>query len=95
MHGQFRGFLRDDGCDFEDEGRVVVNMRFYLINFVSVCACMANLVAEKILGASLKEELYRTLKDKFGFNSFRHRQKPAITAILKGMDAFVLMPTGE
>ncbi|KIH49163.1 DEAD/DEAH box helicase [Ancylostoma duodenale] len=38
--------------------------------------------------------MYSTLKEKFGFNSFRHRQKTAITAILLGHDAFVLMPTG-
>ncbi|ETN86575.1 ATP-dependent DNA helicase, RecQ family [Necator americanus] len=68
MHGQFRGFLKDDGDDFEDE--------------------------VGLLGQELRDELYRTLKEKFGFNSFRHRQKTAITAILLGYDAFVLMPTG-
>ncbi|WKY01805.1 hypothetical protein Q1695_015649 [Nippostrongylus brasiliensis] len=68
MHGQFRGFLKDDGDEFEDE----------------VAA----------LGEELRDQLYRTLKDQFGFNSFRHRQKTAITAILLGHDAFVLMPTG-
>ncbi|VDO24170.1 unnamed protein product [Heligmosomoides polygyrus] len=68
MHGQFRGFLKDDGDEFEDE------------------------VAG--LGEELRDEMYKTLKDKFGFNSFRHRQKTAITAILMGHDAFVLMPTG-
>ncbi|VDM75364.1 unnamed protein product [Strongylus vulgaris] len=68
MHGQFRGFLKDDGDEFEDE------------------------VAS--LGQQLRDEMYSTLKEKFGFNSFRHRQKTAITAILLGYDAFVLMPTG-
>ncbi|KHJ77992.1 DEAD/DEAH box helicase, partial [Oesophagostomum dentatum] len=68
MHGQFRGFLKDDGDEFEDD----------------VAA----------LGQQLRDEMYRTLKEKFGFNSFRHRQKTAITAILLGHDAFVLMPTG-
>ncbi|KAE9415098.1 hypothetical protein Angca_002804, partial [Angiostrongylus cantonensis] len=47
------------------------------------------------LGEPLREEVYRTLKEKFGFNSFRHRQKTTITAILLGHDAFVLMPTGK
>ncbi|KAJ1371831.1 Bloom syndrome protein [Parelaphostrongylus tenuis] len=68
MHGQFRGFLKDDGDEFEDD---VV-----------------------LLGEALQEEVYRTLKEKFGFNSFRHRQKTAVTAVLLGYDAFVLMPTG-
>ncbi|RCN48688.1 ATP-dependent DNA helicase, RecQ family [Ancylostoma caninum] len=68
MHGQFRGFLKDDGDEFEDE----------------VAA----------LGQELRDKMYSTLKEKFGFNSFRHRQKTAITAILLGHDAFVLMPTG-
>ncbi|KAK6053879.1 DEAD/DEAH box helicase [Cooperia oncophora] len=68
MHGQFRGFLKDDGDEFEDE----------------VAA----------LGEPLRDVIYKTLKEKFGFNSFRHRQKTAITAIMLGHDAFVLMPTG-
>ncbi|EPB77971.1 ATP-dependent DNA helicase, RecQ family [Ancylostoma ceylanicum] len=68
MHGQFRGFLKDDGDEFEDE----------------VAA----------LGQQLRDKMYSALKEKFGFNSFRHRQKTAITAILLGHDAFVLMPTG-
>ncbi|KJH50977.1 ATP-dependent DNA helicase, RecQ family [Dictyocaulus viviparus] len=68
MHGQFRGFLKDDSDEFEDDVTV--------------------------LGQALHDEMYRTLKEKFGFNSFRHRQKMAIAAILLGYDAFVLMPTG-
>ncbi|CAJ0578234.1 unnamed protein product, partial [Mesorhabditis spiculigera] len=68
MHGQFRGFLKDDSDAFEDEGA--------------------------ILGVDMKQRLYATLKDKFGFNSFRHRQKHAIAAILSNHDVFVLMPTG-
>lgn len=68
MHGQFRGFLKDNSDEFEDE------------------------VA--ILGQKRKNELYAALKNSFGFNSFRHRQKTAVAAILAGHDAFILMPTG-
>uniref|UniRef100_A0A0N4VVB7 Helicase ATP-binding domain-containing protein n=1 Tax=Haemonchus placei TaxID=6290 RepID=A0A0N4VVB7_HAEPC len=68
MHGQFRGFLKDDGDEFENE--------------------------VEALGQELRDRVYKTLKERFGFNSFRHRQKTAITAILLGYDAFVLMPTG-
>ncbi|CAJ0941023.1 unnamed protein product, partial [Mesorhabditis belari] len=48
----------------------------------------------KILGPDLRNRLFASLKEKFGFNTFRHRQKHAITAILTENDAFVLMPTG-
>ncbi|GMS88423.1 hypothetical protein PENTCL1PPCAC_10598, partial [Pristionchus entomophagus] len=68
MHGQFRGFLKDDGDSFEDE--------------------------EKILGRERKQLMYEKLKSVFGHSKFRHRQKTAITAIVSGHDAFVLMPTG-
>ncbi|PIO65646.1 hypothetical protein TELCIR_12667, partial [Teladorsagia circumcincta] len=47
------------------------------------------------LGKELCDKMYKTLKEKFGFSSFRHRQKAAVVAILLGHDAFVLMPTGE
>ncbi|CAI5451678.1 unnamed protein product [Caenorhabditis angaria] len=47
-----------------------------------------------VLGVDLRNKLYATLKSMFGFNQFRHRQKMAITSILKGHDTFVLMPTG-
>uniref|UniRef100_A0A0K0EU43 ATP-dependent DNA helicase n=1 Tax=Strongyloides venezuelensis TaxID=75913 RepID=A0A0K0EU43_STRVS len=39
-------------------------------------------------------EMYKTLKEVFGHNSFRHKQKQAIVASLLGHDVFVLMPTG-
>ncbi|GMR41566.1 hypothetical protein PMAYCL1PPCAC_11761, partial [Pristionchus mayeri] len=68
MHGQFRGFLKDDGDSFEDE--------------------------ERLLGRDRKARMYEMLKSKFGHSTFRHRQKTAITAIVLGYDAFVLMPTG-
>ncbi|PIO59771.1 hypothetical protein TELCIR_18753, partial [Teladorsagia circumcincta] len=45
------------------------------------------------LGKELCDKMYKTLREKFGFNSFRHRQKAAVVAILLGHDAFVLMPT--
>lgn len=38
--------------------------------------------------------MYCTLKNVFGHNDFRLRQKAAIVAILKGFDCFILMPTG-
>uniref|UniRef100_A0A1I7T0U9 ATP-dependent DNA helicase n=1 Tax=Caenorhabditis tropicalis TaxID=1561998 RepID=A0A1I7T0U9_9PELO len=47
-----------------------------------------------LLGADMNEELYSTLKSKFGFNQFRHRQKQCILSTLMGHDTFVLMPTG-
>ncbi|PAV92118.1 hypothetical protein WR25_10648 [Diploscapter pachys] len=68
MHGQFRGFLKDNGDEFDND--------------------------VGLLGKVKKDELYRVLKNKFGFNGFRHRQKATIVAILLGHDAFVLMPTG-
>ena len=49
----------------------------------------------RLLGKVKRDELYRVLKNKFGFNGFRHRQKATIVAILLGHDAFVLMPTGK
>ncbi|CAD6193904.1 unnamed protein product [Caenorhabditis auriculariae] len=49
---------------------------------------------QSLLGDFRRDELYKTLKAKFGFNSFRHRQKNAIVSILLNNDAFVLMPTG-
>ncbi|CAJ0955755.1 unnamed protein product, partial [Mesorhabditis belari] len=48
----------------------------------------------RILGPNLRIRMFSTLKEKFGFNTFRHRQKQAITAILAEHDTFVLMPTG-
>ncbi|CAL2035160.1 unnamed protein product [Caenorhabditis brenneri] len=47
-----------------------------------------------LLGADMNEELYSTLKSKFGFNQFRHRQKQCILSTLMGHYTFVLMPTG-
>ncbi|CAB05609.2 RecQ-like DNA helicase blm-1 [Caenorhabditis elegans] len=47
-----------------------------------------------LLGADMNKELYDTLKSKFGFNQFRHRQKQCILSTLMGHDTFVLMPTG-
>lgn len=51
-------------------------------------------VSESLLGSAKTAELYRTLKNKFGFNNFRHRQKHCILSTLLGYDTFVLMPTG-
>ncbi len=34
------------------------------------------------------------LQSTFGYNAFRHNQEEAITTVLSGRDAFVLMPTG-
>uniref|UniRef100_A0AC34GFS1 Helicase ATP-binding domain-containing protein n=1 Tax=Panagrolaimus sp. ES5 TaxID=591445 RepID=A0AC34GFS1_9BILA len=48
----------------------------------------------KLLGPQRNAELYRTLKNGFGHNEFRFRQKSAIVAILEGFDSFILMPTG-
>lgn len=36
----------------------------------------------------------RLLKDKFGYDAFRHEQKGAITRVLGGKRALVIFPTG-
>ncbi|MES2764451.1 MAG: DNA helicase RecQ [Bacteroidota bacterium] len=36
----------------------------------------------------------QVLKEKFGYDSFRHEQQAIIANVLKGSDSFVLMPTG-
>lgn len=36
----------------------------------------------------------RLLKEKFGYNSFRHEQEGAIKRILSGQNALVIFPTG-
>ena len=41
-----------------------------------------------------KSELTDTLKQKFGFDSFKGNQQAIIENILAGNDTFVLMPTG-
>ncbi|WP_316927709.1 DNA helicase RecQ [Ochrovirga pacifica] len=38
--------------------------------------------------------LYKTLKDYFGYEAFRHLQKEIITSLLNGKDNLVIMPTG-
>uniref|UniRef100_A0A0N5B9P9 DNA 3'-5' helicase n=1 Tax=Strongyloides papillosus TaxID=174720 RepID=A0A0N5B9P9_STREA len=48
----------------------------------------------KHLSEATIRKMYGFLKDKFGHNDFRHRQKCAITAALAGKDVFILMPTG-
>lgn len=37
---------------------------------------------------------HRLLKEKFGYNSFRHEQESAIKRILSGRNALVIFPTG-
>lgn len=39
-------------------------------------------------------DIKKSLKDFFGFNSFKGNQEPVIKAILDGNDCFVIMPTG-
>lgn len=51
-------------------------------------------ILDEHLGQELCNEMYRMLKNKFGFNQFRHRQKHAVIAALLGYDCFILMPTG-
>lgn len=40
------------------------------------------------------EQLHRTLKQFFGFDTFKDQQSDIINSVLKGHDTFVLMPTG-
>ena len=40
------------------------------------------------------EQIHRTLKDFFGFDSFKGEQETVIKSLLEGKDCFVLMPTG-
>lgn len=40
------------------------------------------------------EQIHRTLKDFFGFDSFKGEQETVIRSLLEGKDCFVLMPTG-
>lgn len=40
------------------------------------------------------DHLYKSLKDFFGFSSFKGNQEIVIRSILKGNDCFVIMPTG-
>ncbi|HEV8592207.1 MAG TPA: RecQ family ATP-dependent DNA helicase, partial [Pyrinomonadaceae bacterium] len=40
------------------------------------------------------EKAREILKHRFGFDSFRMNQEPAIDAVLRGKDCVVLMPTG-
>ncbi len=39
-------------------------------------------------------DLTKTLKNNFGFDSFRGSQEQIINSILSGKDTFVIMPTG-
>ena len=41
-----------------------------------------------------KEELNNSLKNIFGFNSFRRKQEEIILNLLNGKDSMVIMPTG-
>uniref|UniRef100_A0A7E4VUN9 ATP-dependent DNA helicase n=1 Tax=Panagrellus redivivus TaxID=6233 RepID=A0A7E4VUN9_PANRE len=50
--------------------------------------------SERVLGRDRHLNLYRNLKNVFGHNDFRLRQKAAIVAILMNYDCFILMPTG-
>lgn len=42
----------------------------------------------------MNQRMYRVLKNVFGHNDFRFRQKAAIVAILNDQNCFILMPTG-
>uniref|UniRef100_A0A0N5BIG2 ATP-dependent DNA helicase n=1 Tax=Strongyloides papillosus TaxID=174720 RepID=A0A0N5BIG2_STREA len=68
MHGKFRGFLVDDGEEYQDESKHLSNITI--------------------------DKMYKALRNVFGHDDFRHRQKAAITASLSGEDVFILMPTG-
>jgi ATP-dependent DNA helicase RecQ len=43
---------------------------------------------------SIDERIDHSLKDFFGFDSFKGNQRPVIKSLLEGRDAFVIMPTG-
>jgi ATP-dependent DNA helicase RecQ len=44
--------------------------------------------------ATMSDPLLQTLKDVFGYAAFRPHQREVIETLLRGEDAFVLMPTG-
>ncbi len=41
-----------------------------------------------------QEDIYRVLKDTFGYSEFRHNQKEVIRNVLAKIDSLVIMPTG-
>ncbi len=45
-------------------------------------------------GRKITDQIYETLKQYFGFDSFKGDQEAIITNLLEGRDVFVLMPTG-
>ncbi|KHN85219.1 Bloom syndrome -like protein [Toxocara canis] len=86
MHGQFRGLLRDSQRQRHDmHGQFRGLLRDDSEEFEDEV---------NLLGQERRDQMYQVLKNKFGFNQFRHRQKTAIVAALLGYDCFVLMPTG-
>jgi len=52
------------------------------------------IIREELLHAVSREQLHRTLRQRFGLDEFRPGQERAIRAVLAGRDALVLMPTG-
>jgi ATP-dependent DNA helicase RecQ len=54
---------------------------------------MLNLV-EDIVETGFEEKIKRSLKEFFGFTSFKGNQEPIIKSIVSGRDTFVIMPTG-
>ncbi|TKR67350.1 hypothetical protein L596_023516 [Steinernema carpocapsae] len=50
--------------------------------------------AEEFLDQERYKSMYDVLRNTFGFEDFRHRQKATVVAALLDFDCFVLMPTG-
>lgn len=79
---KFKGFIKDNGDEFENECKVL-NYNNFLLIFL-----------DELLDIDLRQNMYKRLKNVFGFNNFRHRQKSAVVAALLSHDCFILMPTG-
>uniref|UniRef100_A0A0K0EA28 DNA 3'-5' helicase n=1 Tax=Strongyloides stercoralis TaxID=6248 RepID=A0A0K0EA28_STRER len=81
----------DDDIDFNNENREDMHGKFR--GFLTDDG-EEYLDETKHLPEPKIRDMYTVLRNKFGHQDFRHRQKAAIVASLAGKDVFILMPTG-
>lgn len=86
--GQFREDLpaNDSSAEFQNDGNCRIMNKLILNIYMFIVV---------LLGREGHMDLYRKLKEVFGFNNFRFKQKPAVVAALMGHDCFIVMPTGN